>query len=48
VIEFAKPEDAAAVTRIVNAAYHAGETRLWLDGWKRTGLESIEAFIARG
>jgi predicted N-acetyltransferase YhbS len=48
VIEFAKPEDAAAVTRIVNAAYEAGEAGIWLDGWKRTALESIEALIARG
>jgi GNAT superfamily N-acetyltransferase len=48
VIEFAEPEDAAAVTRIINAAYDAGEAGIWLDGWKRTGLESIEALIARG
>jgi GNAT superfamily N-acetyltransferase len=48
VIEFAKPEDAAAVTRIINAAYDAGEAGIWLDGWKRTVLESIEALIARG
>jgi predicted N-acetyltransferase YhbS len=48
VIEFAKPEDAAAVERIINAAYDAGEAGIWLDGWKRTALESIEALIARG
>jgi predicted N-acetyltransferase YhbS len=48
VIEFAKPEDAAAVTEIINAAYDAGEAGIWLDGWKRTGLESVEALIARG
>jgi predicted N-acetyltransferase YhbS len=48
VIEFANPEDAAAVARIVNAAYDAGEAGIWLDGWKRTALESIEALIARG
>jgi predicted N-acetyltransferase YhbS len=47
-IEFATPEDAAAVGRIINAAYHAGEAGIWLEGWKRTGLESVEALIARG
>jgi predicted N-acetyltransferase YhbS len=48
VIEFATPEDAAAVERIINAAYDAGEAGIWLDGWKRTALESVEALIARG
>jgi predicted N-acetyltransferase YhbS len=47
-IEFAKPEDTAAVTRIVNAAYDAGEAGIWREGWKRSGLESIEALITRG
>jgi predicted N-acetyltransferase YhbS len=48
VIEFANPEDAAAVTRIVNAAYDAGEAGIWRQGWKRIGPESVEALIARG
>jgi predicted N-acetyltransferase YhbS len=48
VIEFAKPEDAVAVERIVNAAYDAGEVGIWLEGWKRIALESVEALIARG
>jgi predicted N-acetyltransferase YhbS len=48
VIEFATPEDGAAVGRIINAAYDAGEAGIWLEGWKRTGLESVEALIARG
>ncbi len=47
-IEFATPEDAAAVTRIVNAAYDAGEVGIWREGWQRIGLESVEALIARG
>ena len=47
-IEFATPEDAAAVERIINAAYDAGESGIWLEGWKRTALESVEALIARG
>jgi predicted N-acetyltransferase YhbS len=47
-IEFATAEDVAAVTGIVNAAYDAGEVGIWLDGWQRIGLESVEALIARG
>jgi GNAT superfamily N-acetyltransferase len=47
-IEFAKPDDAVAVEQIVNAAYDAGEVGIWVDGWKRIGLESVEALIARG
>ena len=34
-IEFATPEDAPAVARIINAAYDAGEAGIWQDGWKR-------------
>jgi ribosomal protein S18 acetylase RimI-like enzyme len=48
VIEFATQEDAPAVERTVNAAYNAGEAGIWMEGWKRIALESVEALIARG
>jgi ribosomal protein S18 acetylase RimI-like enzyme len=48
VIEFARPEDAPAVTRIINAAYHAGETDIWRSGWTRTSQTAVEALIAAG
>jgi GNAT superfamily N-acetyltransferase len=48
VIEFAQPHDAPAVTRIINAAYHAGETGIWQDGWTRTTQAAVEAMIADG
>ena len=46
-IEFATPEDAADVERIVNAAYDTGEDGIWRDGWKRIARESVEALIDR-
>jgi ribosomal protein S18 acetylase RimI-like enzyme len=48
VIEFARPVDAPAVARIINAAYHAGETGIWQHGWTRTTHSAIEAMIADG
>jgi predicted N-acetyltransferase YhbS len=48
VIEFAQPEDAPAVTRIINAAYHAGETDIWQHGWTRTTQTAVEEMIAAG
>ena len=47
VIEFATPDDAADVERIVNAAYDAGEVGIWREGWKRIARESVEALIDR-
>jgi len=46
-IEFATPDDAADVERIVNAAYDAGEEGIWREGWKRIARESVDALIAR-
>ncbi len=47
-IELATREDAGAVTRIINAAYLAGETEIWQDGWSRTTTEQIAELIAAG
>ena len=38
-IELARPQDAPAVARIINAAYDAGEAGIWQDGWTRTTPE---------
>jgi ribosomal protein S18 acetylase RimI-like enzyme len=48
VIEPARLEDTAAVTRIINAAYLAGETEIWQDGWSRTTPEQVAQLIAAG
>jgi ribosomal protein S18 acetylase RimI-like enzyme len=48
VIELARLEDTAAVTRIINAAYLAGETEIWQDGWSRTTPEQVAQLIASG
>jgi ribosomal protein S18 acetylase RimI-like enzyme len=48
VIEFAAPDDAPEVERIINAAYHAGERGLWEDGWTRTDSATIERLVERG
>jgi GNAT superfamily N-acetyltransferase len=47
-IELARPPDAAAVARLINDAYHAGEAGLWLDGWTRTTPDEVERLIADG
>ena len=47
-IELAHPQDAPAVARIINAAYHAGEAGIWLDGWTRTTPEAVGELIADG
>ena len=44
-IELARPEDAADVARIINAAYHAGEPGIWRDGWTRTTAAAVEQLI---
>ena len=46
-IEFATPDDAADVERIVNAAYDSGEVGIGREGWKRIARESVDALIAR-
>jgi GNAT superfamily N-acetyltransferase len=48
VIEFAQAADAPAVTRIINAAYHAGETDIWQHDWTRTTQPAVEQLIADG
>jgi ribosomal protein S18 acetylase RimI-like enzyme len=48
VIELARLEDAPAVARIINAAYLAGETEIWQDGWSRTTTEQTAELIAAG
>jgi predicted N-acetyltransferase YhbS len=48
VIEFATADDAPAVTRIINAAYNAGETDIWQPGWTRTTTQGVEQLIADG
>jgi ribosomal protein S18 acetylase RimI-like enzyme len=48
VIELARLEDAAAVTRIINAAYLAGEAEIWQDGWTRTTPGRVGQLIAAG
>ena len=47
-IEVATRDDASAVTRIINAAYHAGETDIWQHGWTRTTQTDVEQLIAAG
>jgi predicted N-acetyltransferase YhbS len=48
VIELARPEDAPAVARIINAAYDAGETGIWQAGWTRTTPAQAAELIAAG
>jgi GNAT superfamily N-acetyltransferase len=48
VIELAHPQDAPAVARIINAAYHAGEAGIWLEGWTRTTPDEVERMIGDG
>jgi ribosomal protein S18 acetylase RimI-like enzyme len=48
VIELARPEDAPAVTRLINAAYDAGETGIWQPGWTRTSQAETQELIAAG
>lgn len=47
-IELAGPADAAAVARIINAAYHAGEPGIWREGWTRTTPAAVEQLIQAG
>jgi GNAT superfamily N-acetyltransferase len=47
-IELATSRDAPAVARIINAAYHAGEHDIWLDGWTRTTPEQVAELVAAG
>jgi len=48
VIELARADDAPAVARIINAAYLAGESGIWQDGWSRTSPEEVAEMIAAG
>ena len=47
-IELATREDAAAVTRIINAAYDHGEAGIWQAGWARTTVAEVEQMIDAG
>jgi predicted N-acetyltransferase YhbS len=47
-VELARPGDAAAVARIINGAYHAGEQGIWQAGWTRTDAEQVAELIAAG
>ena len=47
-IELARPDDAPGVARIINAAYLAGESGIWQDGWSRTSPEEVAEMIAAG
>ena len=47
-IELARADDAPAVARIINAAYLAGESGIWQDGWSRTSPEEVAEMIAAG
>jgi hypothetical protein len=46
VIEIATADDAPAVERVINAAYHAGEAGIWEEGWTRTDRAGVERMIA--